>query len=158
MNIRLERATADDAERLVEIQKKAFKRLYDIYHDEGSPYLKGTGEFYRWLDNPQVDIYKIFAEETLCGGIEVYRKGCGEYYLARLYILPEMQNMGIASKAIGICETFYKDVKKWVLDFPVDQPANKRCYEKAGYVDTGTRLVKNDKLTLAIYEKVIDGV
>jgi hypothetical protein len=59
MNIQLLKATADDAESLVRIQEKAFKRLYDIYKDEKNPYLKGTAEFSRWLNHPNVSIYKI---------------------------------------------------------------------------------------------------
>ena len=34
-----------------EYPEKAFKRLYDIYKDERSPYLKGIEEFFRWLNN-----------------------------------------------------------------------------------------------------------
>lgn len=158
MNIQLLKATADDAENLVSIQKKAFKRLYDIYKDERSPYLKGIEEFFRWLNNSNIRIYKIHADEMLCGGIAVFKMLDDEYYLARLYILPELQRQGIASKAIKLCEAYFEGAKKWVLDFPADQIANKRCYEKAGYVDTGIREIKNEKLTLAVYEKVISGV
>lgn len=111
MNIQLVRATVGDAESLVDIQRKAFKRLYDIYRDEGSPYLRGTEEFHRWLNNPDISIYKIYADGKLCGGIAVCRKTNGMYYLYRVYILPEMQNRGIASKAIEICESLHKDAK-----------------------------------------------
>jgi len=158
MNIQLLKATADDAENLVRIQEKAFKRLYDIYKDEKSPYLKGTEEFFRWLNNLNVSIYKIHADEMLCGGIAVSKKPDDVYYLARLYILPELQRQGIASKTIKLCEACFEGAKRWMLDFPADQIANKKCYEKAGYIDTGIRDIKNDKLTLAIYEKVINGV
>lgn len=158
MNIQLLKATADDAESLVSIQKKAFKRLYDIYKDERSPYLRGTGEFFRWLNNPDVSIYKIYADEMLCGGIAVIKKPDDEYYLARLYILPELRRQGIASKAIKLCEACFDGAKKWMLDFPADQIANKKCYEKAGYIDTGIREIMNEKLTLAVYEKVISGI
>lgn len=70
MNIQLLKATADDAESLVRIQEKAFKRLYDIYKDEKSPYLKGTAEFSRWLNHPNVSIYKIYADEMLCAELQ----------------------------------------------------------------------------------------
>jgi|GEM_PF-5756538 len=42
MRIKIIPATIDDVDALVAIQKQAFKRLYDIYHDEGSPYLRGA--------------------------------------------------------------------------------------------------------------------
>jgi len=44
MNVEIIPATVEDAEALVTIQQQAFKRLYDIYHDEDSPYLRGTDE------------------------------------------------------------------------------------------------------------------
>ena len=42
------------------------------------------------------------------------------------------------------------------MDFPIDQIANRRCYEKAGYVDTGkTQAQSEGKVVLALYEKRI---
>ena len=43
MNIKIVPATIEDAEALAAVQQKAFKRLYDIYQDEGKP-------FFTWLD------------------------------------------------------------------------------------------------------------
>jgi len=153
MIIQLFEATVYDAESLISIQEKAFKRLYDIYQDEKSPYLKGTSEFFLWLENSDVSIYKIYVDGIMCGGIAVYKRTDNEYYLARIYILPEFQSKGIATIAIELCESYFPDAKKWTLDFPADQIANKKCYEKSGYVDTGKQVIINDRLTLAIYEK-----
>lgn len=88
----------------------------------------------------------------------MFDRGNGEYYLARLYILPELQRNGIDSVAIRLCETFYTSVRKWSLDYPEDLIANKRCYESCGYIDTGKREVKNEKLTLAVCEKYVNGI
>lgn len=155
LEVRLLKATVDDAESLVSIQKKVFERLYGIYGDENSPYLRGTGEFYRWLGNPDAHVFKILADGVLCGGIPVLKKTDYEYYLLRIYILPQLQGKGIATEAIRLCEALFDDAKRWTPDFPIDQAANKRCYEKAGYIDAGTREAINDKFTLAVYEKVI---
>jgi hypothetical protein len=45
MNVQIIPATAADAEALVVIQRQAFKRLYDIYRDDGSPYLRGAEKY-----------------------------------------------------------------------------------------------------------------
>jgi hypothetical protein len=58
INVILQPAIAADAEALVAIQQKAFKRLYDIYQDEGSPYLRGTDEILRWLERPNCKVFK----------------------------------------------------------------------------------------------------
>ena len=159
MNIQLEAATMADAEALVAIQKEAFWRLYDIYHDEQSPYLRGTEEFGRWFERGH-NVYTIHADGKLAGGLTVFRSRTDEheYYLARIYISPGLQRRGIAKKAIRLCEKLYPDAKRWFLDYPEDQIANKRCYEGCGYVDTGSRRVMNDKLTLVDMEKIVNGI
>lgn len=160
MKVEIFPATLADAEALVAIQQKAFKRLYDIYHDEGNPYLRGTDEIEKWLSRPNSYVYKILAGGELVGGVAFWeRRGRGlpgEYYLARIYILPEMQRKGIASTAITLCEATVYNANRWTLDFPIDQIANRLCYEKAGYKDVGeTREQSEGKIVLALYEKSI---
>lgn len=160
MKIEIIPATIADAAALVVIQQKAFKRLYDIYHDEGNPYLRGTDEIEKWLSWPNSYVYKILADDELVGGVAFWeRRGRGlpgEYYLARIYILPEMQGKGIASTAITLCEATVYNANRWSLDFPIDQNANRRCYEKAGYTDVGeTREQSEGKIVLVLYEKRI---
>lgn len=159
MHITLETATMADAEALVAIQKMAFRRLYDIYRDEQSPYLRGTEEFERWFERRH-QVYKIYADSELAGGLTVFKSktDAHEYYLARIFISPELQRRGIAKSAIKLCEKLYPDAKRWFLDYPEDQLANKRCYEGCGYVDTGSRRVMNDKLTLVDMEKIVNGI
>jgi GNAT superfamily N-acetyltransferase len=78
----------------------------------------------------------------------------GDYCLVRIFVLPEFQNKGIASTAIKLCEAEVKNARRWTLDFPVEQPANRHCYEKAGYTDTGRRQEQSGGvIILAIYEK-----
>jgi len=160
MKVEILPATMEDAESLVFIQKKAFKRLYDIYHDEGNPYLRGADEIAVWLSRPNSYVYKIMADKQLVGGVSFWERKeqglPGVYYLARIYVTPELQGKGIASKAIYLCEETVMNANTWTLDFPVDQPANRRCYEKAGYFDTGERREQsNGKITLAYMEKII---
>jgi len=94
----------------------------------------------------------------LCGGIAVRYKGDREYYLNRIYILPQLQGKSVGRKAIELCEKNYPDAKRWTVDFPADQLANKKCYEYSGYYDTGLREEISDKLILAFYEKALIGI
>ena len=158
MNVEIISAMLDDADALAAIQQQAFKRLYDIYHDEGSPYLRGADEIAMWLDRPNTRVYKILADGVLCGGVSFCERNDtpGEYYLARIYILPELQGNGIASTAIFLCEATVTNASRWTLDFPVNEIANRRCYEKAGYTDTGERREQSGgAITLAYMEKTI---
>jgi len=160
MNVEIIPAKIDDAESLAAIQKQAFKRLYEKYQDEGNPYLRGADEIIRWLHHPNVHVhvYKIICDSVLCGGVSFYERSGqpGIYYLARIYILPEIQGKGIASKAILLCEETVANANLWTLDYPVNEIANRRCYEKAGYTDTGERRKQsNGAITLAYMEKKI---
>ncbi len=160
VSVTLRPAAAEDAEALAAIQQQAFKRLYDIYHDEGSPYLRGAEEILQWLTRPNWKVFQIFADGILVGGIAACERNenPGECYLARVYVLPQMQGRGIASRAVLLCEKHFHNVSRWSLDFPVEQSANRRCYEKAGYRDTGeVRVQSGGKITLALYEKLMLG-
>jgi GNAT superfamily N-acetyltransferase len=156
MKIELFPAQPGDAEALAAIQKRAFQGLYEQYHDEGSPYLRGADEILRWLERPDWHVFKIHADGALCGGIAVRRrpKPRGEFYLARIYVTPELRGNGIAPAAIALCEARFPRARHWTLDSPAGQAANRRCYEKAGYTDTGERREQSGgAITLAIYEK-----
>ena len=59
----------------------------------------------------------------------------------------------IARTAIKLCEENFTDATKYFVDFPEDLEMNRRCYESAGYVDTGKRLKVEENLTLACFTK-----
>ena len=161
INVTLQSATAAHAANLVAMQKEAFKRLYDQYHDAGSPYLRGTDEIMRWLERPACKVFLILADGEPVGGMAAWEQNGqpGTCYLARIFIRPAWQNKGIARRAILLCEAQFPDASRWTLDFPVDQIANRRCYEKAGYLDTGeTRQQSGGRITLALFEKHVDNI
>jgi len=158
LKITVQKAVPGDAEALTAIQKQAFERLYHNYRDEASPYLRGSDEMKLQMENGARDIYKIYTDGALCGGVAVRNKGGGEYYLNRVFVSPRLQGKGAGRAAIGLVEKFYPDAKRWTVDFPADQAANKKCYEYCGYYDTGTREVYSDALTLALYEKSVNGI
>ena len=158
MKISIEPATIDDAPSLVDIQRRAFKRLYDIYHDEGNPYLRGVDEIARWLERPNWRVYKILADGVLRGGVSFCERdeAPGVYYLARIYIAPEAQGKGIANAAMLLCEQSVANANLWTLDYPANEAINRRSYEKAGYTDTGERREQSGgAITLAYMEKRI---
>lgn len=147
MNISIRITNPSEAEELSQIQKAAFKPLYEKYHDEGSPYLRGPEDILRRL-NKSNRHYTILCDEKTVGGVfyRLYGKRSpseeiddGEYYLARIYIHPDYQNKGIAKEAILLCEKEFPDAKSYFVDFPEDMEKNRRCYQSAGYCDTGER-------------------
>ena len=65
MNVEIIPATTSDAESMGAMQQQAFKRLYEIYQDEGSPYLRGTDEITIWLELPN---WRLEKSEQLADG------------------------------------------------------------------------------------------
>jgi len=157
MHITISPVQREEIPALVALQRESFAPLYALYRDEGSPHLRGADELLRCMELPERRPYAIYADGALCGGVTAYARGGGVYYLARLYVAPALQGRGVASRAIALLEARFPDARKWTLDFPADQPANRRCYEKAGYRDTGITEQRSDRLTLATYQKEISG-
>lgn len=153
MNISLVPVEEKHLEMLCALQHAAFLPLYDRYHDEKNPAFKGAEELRRQMDSPDFFPYAILADGTIAGGITVKRLEKGVYYLSRLYVDPALHCRGIASAAIRICESFFPDARRWLLDFPADMEPNRRTYEKAGYHNTGETRKINNLLTLAMYAK-----
>lgn len=155
-------ACETDAEILSGIQKRAFLPLYEKYHDRNNPYLRGTDDMLHKINTPAFRCFAILSDDEIIGGI-FYRLignkvlsdrpfGC-EYYLQRIFVDPAHQGKGAASEAIGLCENEMHDAVKFTVDFPADLLKNRRCYEKAGYRDTGRRFEEEKGLILACFEK-----
>ena len=61
--ISLRLTTAEDADILTEIQQKAFKPLYEKYHDKGNPFLRDKRDILCRLDNPNF-LYLTILSDT----------------------------------------------------------------------------------------------
>lgn len=161
MDISIRITTPSEAEELSQIQKAAFQPLYEKFHDEGNPFLRGSEDILRRL-NKFNRHFTILHKNKIVGGIfyRLYGKrsptdeiGVGEYYLARIYIHPDYQNKGIARDAILLCEKEFADAKFFFVDFPEDMEKNRRCYQSAGYCDTGDRICMEAAPALAMFKK-----
>lgn len=158
--------TPSEAEELSQIQKAAFKPLYEKYHDAGNPFLRGAEDILRRL-NKHNRYFTILYDQKVVGGV-FYRLhgqrmpyveiGADEYYLVRIYVHPDYQNRGIAREAILLCEKEFPDAKSYYVDFPEDMEKNRRCYQSAGYRDTGDRICMEGAPALAMFKKTVSDV
>lgn len=163
--ITIRETVPSDVNTLSEIQTMAFRPLYDKYQDKGNPCLRGPSDILNRLGNKRFKYFTILDDETIVGGIMYRTTGSGvffnslqpgEYYLQRLYIHPNRQGEKIAQTAIRLCEQKFPDANAFVVDFPVDLEANRRCYEAVGFKDTGDRAEPEKGLVLAFYVKEAD--
>jgi isopentenyldiphosphate isomerase len=151
--ISLSRATADDAERLLDIQKEVFVPIYEKYQDHGtSPVNQSMERFLKRFD--MGDYYKILYQGTLIGSVFVYEKEPGVMRLHIINILRKFQNKGIAQEVMKRLEAMYPQAECWELDTIQTERRNCYLYEKMGYIQSGELLVINERMTLVSYKKL----
>lgn len=164
MSISIRITIPSEAEELSRIQKAAFKPLYDKYHDSRNPYLRGPEDILCRL-NKYNRHFTILHDGEIVGGIFYRLSGKrspteeiaeNEYYLGRIYIDPDHQNKGIAREAILLCENEFPDALTYYVDFPEDMEKNRRCYQSAGYRETGERVRWGEnEPVLAMFRKTV---
>ena len=153
MNVTLRRATMDDAQLLWDMQRTAFRALYERYRDEGSPYLEPIESTQGRLMQPMTHYYVILADGQPVGGIRVRDFGAErDKILGPLYVLPERRGEGIAQRAIRLAEDIHGGTG-WFLETIEQEKGNCHLYEKLGYRRTGGSHVINERMTLVDYQK-----
>lgn len=145
-------AEREDASILSAIQTEAFLPLWEKYHDQDNPCLRGEQDITDRLHSTRFRYFCILQDSLIVGGILYSRHGEG-WYLQRVYIKPDCQGKGIASAAILLCEHELEDAQVFTVDFPQDMQKNRRCYSKAGFTDTGMRIQTESGIILARFEK-----
>ncbi len=138
-----------------DIQRKAYKPLFDKYHDTNtSPYLESKEAVLEKYTRPGTSGYVFLDKEVPVGAVRIIARGdiCK---VSALAVLPEYQNRGIAQAALKEIESIHSGCKCWILDTILEEKGNCHLYEKLGYVKIGEPRVVNDHLTLINYKKEI---
>lgn len=150
--ISLWKASTEDAEELLELQKEVFMPLYEKYNDhETSPVTQTMERFLTRFERG--DYYKITYEGQLAGSVNVSRKAPGLMRLHIINIRDAYQNKGIAQEVMTRLELMYPEAEAWELGTILSEERNCYLYEKMGYEHFGEPRVINDKMTLVNYRK-----
>lgn len=157
--IELKLVTEAEAECLHRLQIEAFMPLYEKYQDdESSPAKESLERVTEKIVEVNSDFYFImFAGEEI-GGVRVrWHQGETVFenvnWISPIFIIPEFQNKGIASKVIEQLFDIYPNTIEWRLDTIKQEPGNCHLYEKCGFVRVGDDIVVNEKMTLVNYVK-----
>lgn len=97
-------------------------------------------------------MYFIFCDDKPVGQIWIAKKE-NEIKLARLFVLKEFQNRGIATKALQQAEQIFSGRQRWSLDTIKEEKNNCHLYEKFGYRQIGIEKIINRRMTIIEYEK-----
>lgn len=144
-----------DIDTVYDIQRAAYKPLYEKYHDdEASPYMESKETVLRKYTRPGTQGYLFVKNGNAVGAVRVnLYSGDKSARVSALGVLPEYQGQGIAQEALRKIEEIHIDAKRWFLDTILQEPGNCHLYEKLGYKKTGKTEIINEKMTLVYYEK-----
>ncbi len=154
MKIELIKANEIHAEEIWNMQKVAFKELFNKYKDfETNPANEPLEKTVMRLRQPFTYFYFIIANGKKVGAIRVVDKMTGENKrISPIFIMSEYRNNGYAQLAIIQVEKIH-GLYNWELDTILQEKANCHLYEKMGYCKTDNVKQVNDKLTLILYKK-----
>jgi N-acetylglutamate synthase-like GNAT family acetyltransferase len=151
--ISIRRAGIEDAKELLLIKINAFKPDEDLY-GFGPP-------GYESLDGIQNAIekefyYKILDDQKIIGGMCIFDRGEGLYWIGSIYIDAGRQNKGIGTLAMKFLKEEFPQSRKWQLETPYLSFRNHHFYEKLGFVKVGEEVPEEfkDGFRLFLYEKV----
>lgn len=155
MDIALQKAGLEDAEDIHAMQVAAFKPLLELYRDYGTnPGAEGVDRVLARLRQPATDFYIITCAGVAAGAIRIVRlDGGARCRISPIFVLPEYQNMGIASTVLERVEKLYSPSEGWVLDTILEEKRNCHLYEKLGYSKTGKVERIRDGMHLVEYGK-----
>jgi isopentenyldiphosphate isomerase len=151
-SIALQKASVEDADELLALQKEVFMPLYKKYNDhETSPVTQTMERFSARFERG--DYFKILFDGKLAGSVFVYEKSPGLRRLHIINVLEKYHNKGIAQEVMKRLELMYPEADAWELDTILTEERNCYLYEKMGYKRIGDLKVINDYLTLISYRK-----
>ena len=121
LKIEFIRASEEDAKKFVEVQDKAFYSDY-IKYGVCPGYGRNVESITESMKRNVV--FKIVADGEVVGKVSAKNNEYDEGHLDCLCIIPEYENKGIGQKAVAFIEKQFDDVKKWLLETPVDKLRN----------------------------------
>ena len=152
--VTLKPAGLEDAEALLDLQKKAFRALVEKYRDYSTnPAMEPLTTLKRKLS--ERDYYFILLDGRNVGYIGV-RHGEGALVITPIGLLPEYQGRGIGRRALAILEELYPDNRRWSLGTIMQEEGLCRFYESAGYRRTGEVTHIQPGMDEVGYEKIIE--
>lgn len=147
----IEKATTEDAEEILELQKLAYISEAEIIDDFTIPPLhQTTDEILSEFDN-QVFI-KIEHKGRIIGSVRC-RLENGTCHIGKLIVHPDHQNHGVGTRLLQGAENQFPDAGRYELFTSSKSEKNLHIYEKCGYRPFKRKVI-SDKLTLVFLEKI----
>ena len=144
------RAVVADTAEILALQRLAYQREAQRYHDPTLPPLRQTlaelaAEFETHV------ILKAVIDGTIVGSVRAYADA-GICHIRRLMVHPYMQRRGIGTALMRQIEAHFPDAARFQLFTGAESEANIRLYRRLGYAISATERV-NDRVSIVIMTK-----
>lgn len=149
-DIVVEKASTEDAEEILDLQKFAYVSEAEIIDDFTIPPLHQTIDEIRSEFDHRIFL-KVEREGRIIGFVRCYLEE-GTCYIGRLIVHPDHQNRGIGTKLLQAAENQYPDAQRYELFTSHKSEKNLHIYRKSGYKFFACKVML-DKLTLLFLEK-----
>lgn len=141
---------------VLHIQKRAFKKLYETYHDhQTSPYtqtFKRLAEKYHQSNNY---FFFIVTSEKI-GFIRIVLNATQtQARISPIAILPEQENHGFGQQALALVEKHFSEIKRWQLSTILQEDKLVHFYQKAGYIQQKAVHPIQENMTITFFNKEI---
>lgn len=146
----IKKATIDDAQEILALQKLAYTSEAEIYNDLTiQPLHQNLDEIKSEFADQH--FLKVYEKGRIVGSVRAYEKE-ETCFIGKLIVHPEYQNQGIGTKLLQKIENVFDYVNRYELFTGHKSQKNLYLYEKNGYRIFRRQQVTND-LTLVFMEK-----
>ncbi len=148
--MRIEKASVEDAEEILALQKAAYASEASIYGDPDLPPLIQTLEEMR-TDFERQLVLKAVEEGEIVGSVRARMKE-GNCLIGRLIVRPDRQDRGIGKRLMAEIESRFPEAERFRLFTGHRSAKALHIYEELGYREFRTEYL-HEKLTLIYLEK-----
>ena len=150
--VKVEMASAKDAEEILDLQKLAYITEAETYDDYTIPPLTQT--LPEMLDDfRNYTVLKATSDDVIVGSVRGQLTG-DSVYIGRLMVDPEYQNKGLGTRLMLALESAFPQAKKFTLGTGHRSARNLYLYNKLGYKIVSSEVV-NENLVMVHLEKAI---
>ncbi len=144
-------ADIEDAQKILELQKLAYKQEAEIYQNLNIPPLLQTLKEIK-QEIEQQFFLKIIDENKIIGSVRAYSDN-DSCFIGRLIVHPEWQGQGIGTKLMHNIETCFPNIQRCELFTGTKSTKNIKLYKRLGYKPFKEQVV-NQSLSLVYMEKI----
>lgn len=149
-DVNITKATFEDAEAILKVQKLAFRREAELYNDFTLPSLLETLDHLK-SEFETKTILKATSDGELVGSVRAWEQH-GTCRIERLAVHPRFQGRGIGTNLLQEMENLFSHVMRFELFTGYKSERNIRLYQRLGYQAFKQQKV-NEKLTFVFMEK-----